>query len=400
MSKSVYRFATAPILTVACCAWLLGGCGDAGEVAPTPDTGVSAPDSSAALDTGPTAPDQAAMSDTQPPPAGKAITAPNKVWTWVGFPEARCANDTPTGIGVNLNSASDKVLIFLKGGGQCHNYQECVVDKQATDLDGFDESKLQSTLKVYKGILDRGSPVNVFADWNLVFVPYCTGDFHAGNRYSATTQQHHVGHKNLLAYLARLVPTFAKAKQVVLAGTSAGGFGATLNYHWVQQAFGAIPVDMIADSGPMADEQYLHPNLQSTLRSTWGLDPTMPPDCASCTTGYLDDLLGYLGKTYPERRFGLVTSLGDATIRRFYAEGLVPAKTDITAAEYQAGLDHLADTVLAPYPNWKVFYVPGEGHVFVTRGLGFKKTTVDGLGLSSWTQQLVGGSTAWRSARP
>ncbi|MBL1135963.1 MAG: hypothetical protein HND46_11645 [Chloroflexi bacterium] len=32
------------------------------------------------------------------------------------------------------------------------------------------------------GIFDLENPENPFADYNMVFVPYCTGDVHIGNR--------------------------------------------------------------------------------------------------------------------------------------------------------------------------------------------------------------------------
>jgi hypothetical protein len=47
---------------------------------------------------------------------GQPITAPDRVWTWVPFPNAFCADGAPTGIGVNLASGSTRVLILPRGG--------------------------------------------------------------------------------------------------------------------------------------------------------------------------------------------------------------------------------------------------------------------------------------------
>src|SRR5690348_4731360 len=48
---------------------------------------------------------------------GAPITTPANQWTWVDFPEALCRDGSSTGIGVRLNPNSNKVAIYLEGGG-------------------------------------------------------------------------------------------------------------------------------------------------------------------------------------------------------------------------------------------------------------------------------------------
>ena len=97
------------------------------------------------------------------------------------------------------------------------------------------------------GILDRTNAANPVKDWSFVYVPYCTGDFHGGNNVTTVPgasgpPQHFVGYANVGMYLDRLVPTFHNATRILLAGLSAGGFGAVFNYARVAEAFGATPV--------------------------------------------------------------------------------------------------------------------------------------------------------------
>ena len=56
---------------------------------------------------------------------GAPITAADKTWTWVDFPGAKCRDGSDTGIGVNFNAASDKVMIYMEGGGACYNAITC-----------------------------------------------------------------------------------------------------------------------------------------------------------------------------------------------------------------------------------------------------------------------------------
>src|SRR5690349_8408075 len=57
--------------------------------------------------------------------AGDPISAPNETWTFVPVPDAHCGNGTSTGIGVNLTDRSNRVLIFLAGGGACWEAAAC-----------------------------------------------------------------------------------------------------------------------------------------------------------------------------------------------------------------------------------------------------------------------------------
>src|ERR1700683_4943900 len=86
------------------------------------------------------------------------------------------------------------------------------------------------------GFFDRTAAANPFKDYSYVYVPYCTGDNFAGAnvvQYGGMTAMH-VGFRNVSAFLSRIVPTFPAATHVVLAGSSAGGFGAIFNWGQTQ----------------------------------------------------------------------------------------------------------------------------------------------------------------------
>ena len=74
-----------------------------------------------------------------------------------------------------------------------------------------------------------------FADASYVFVPYCTGDLHAGSAMAVyqvdgqPTVTYHFGARNLDLYLERLSGSFPRVDHAWLVGESAGGFGTLFN---------------------------------------------------------------------------------------------------------------------------------------------------------------------------
>jgi hypothetical protein len=56
---------------------------------------------------------------------GMPIMATDNTWTWVPFADTKCRSGTPAGIGVNMQSTSKRLMIYLEGGGACFDSQTC-----------------------------------------------------------------------------------------------------------------------------------------------------------------------------------------------------------------------------------------------------------------------------------
>jgi hypothetical protein len=332
---------------------------------------------------------------------GDPITADPLTWTWVPFDDAFCMNGSATGIGVSLNPGSTRVMILLEGGGACFEPVSCA---GVANPDGFDAAKFESYRGALgRGVFDRDDTTNPMADWSFVYVPYCTGDIHGGTNESGAGGRMHVGYRNMTAYLRRLVPTFAGASQVLLAGRSAGGLGTIVNYMQVQEAFDCVPVDVFDDAGPVLPDDILRACLQRTVRDAWNLDSIVPADCPQCTCadgGGLSWIFPYLAARYPERRFGLASATADLTFRMFYGYGLSPMcnfPQNMPGAQYESGLLGLRE-MLAPYDNFETFYVPGEQHTFSYESLSLASSS--GTSLDTWVRQLVDGDPTWTDVGP
>jgi hypothetical protein len=137
--------------------------------------------------------------------------------------------------------------------------------------------------------------------------------------------QQFVGYHNMQKFTSRIVPTFKnKVNEVILTGSSAGGFGASLNYSMVQDAFENVPVKVVDDSGPPFHDKYMPVCMQKRWREMWGLNDSLPPDCTECRQadgGGLVKMADFYLRKHPNLAIGIVSSYRDEIIRDFYAMG-------------------------------------------------------------------------------
>ena len=150
------------------------------------------------------------------------------------YPNSKCLDGTPYGLyfrpSPTTASAMDKSrwMIVLNGGGLCTHESDCT-SRSKTDLGSsnafapvynMDDNALTST--------DTRSP---FSQVNKVFMPYCSGDMHAGQRITAdnsTFGLYFSGYHNIVGALQHLSEKYAlntSGNTLVWGGGSAGGVG-------------------------------------------------------------------------------------------------------------------------------------------------------------------------------
>src|SRR4051812_15534557 len=177
-------------------------------------------------------------------------------WTWVDVPGMDCDDGSPTGVAVNpAPGGGGDLFIYFMGGGACWDASTCFVLN--TSVHGpFGQAQWDGTgAPSVAHALDRTRATNPFRDMSYVFVPYCTGDLHAGSNVATydvlgPRPFAHVGRRNVEALLPRLRATWPAPTRVVISGSSAGGFGATLNYDLFRRAYRDAQVALIDDAGP------------------------------------------------------------------------------------------------------------------------------------------------------
>jgi hypothetical protein len=187
------------------------------------------------------------------------------------------------------------------------------------------------------------------------------------------------------AFLKRIAPTFEDADRVVLTGSSAGGFGAAINYWRVKKYFGKTRVDLIDDSGPP------FPNDEMTYFDTWvaawDLQGAIAPDCTECANGNISAVLPHYSKTYPDARFSLLSYDHDNVISLFFA---------ISEAEFATTLESVTATQIDKTTNVKAFEVAGTEHTM----LGNIATTSGTTVLATWLSDMESDSASWTTVRP
>ena len=278
--------------------------------------------------------------------------APLDQWSFVPFSDTSCG-DPGTTAGISFYPSStvnnDHLLIYLLGGGLCYNYNTCYNMRSGEAAPGFGGGEVQRLQGFTVNNPPRVQPIlqndnaadgNPFADWSKVLVWYCTGDNHTGNHVTTykdpdghSHQINHVGYANMQKYLSRLKATFCASSactmpaptHVVVAGTSAGGWGAVWNFEQVRDTFGiaASNIQLIDDVGPYLRTPYWTQTMQSKMAlSWWGPGTaTIPTACAmagyNCDPrigGQFNALLGDLHTRFPQLRASLIEGMADGTI--------------------------------------------------------------------------------------
>jgi hypothetical protein len=121
---------------------------------------------------------------------------------------------------------------------------------------------------------------NPFAEYSVIYVPYCTGDAHIGDATTEYTPGLTVQHKGLAngtAALDHLVAAFPDAADVVVMGESAGSIAAPFYASLVSDRLPDARITVPADgSGAFPDG----PEVSGPTSAAWGVaadDSWSPP---------------------------------------------------------------------------------------------------------------------------
>jgi hypothetical protein len=356
--------------------------------------------SAACSDSGPTTADDAGAGDGGRDARGDAQLYP---WKAISVEGTLCRDGNQTGFGVSFNPDSHKLLIFMEGGGACFNEISCL---QNPDSWAPTDMRLASSLN-RNWILNRASDNNPFRDWNMVYIPYCSGDVHTGTTTSGYMGQPQQGFLNYKKDLAQIVSLFPTVDQVLLTGVSAGGFGVAWNWAYTQDAFGSTPVYALDDSGPPMGPDFLSACQQKRYGELWGWNGAVHPVCKDCDVSagnVVRPLVSAVLKTYTSTRLGLLSYDEDGTIKSFFAYGINncadwdsnPAPVYPTG-KYPMGLADIRQA-WAPYPHAAVYVVTGVNHTFLGSDIANVKTGP--ISMIDWIQDLVERSPAWVSVAP
>ncbi len=224
---------------------------------------------------------------------------PPEFGSWVKYepPGATCSDGSPYKFWVEFSETSDNVIIFFEGGGACWDYESCSGNggiRGAANPNGLpdthadaqrDIAGIQVGAREIYPLLNQDPDVSPMADWNKVFVPYCTGDVYSGDRtvtyedpdgIEDDVEFRHAGHPNILAMTEMLNDMFDTVPKLFVSGCSAGGAGAITNYFFLRTGIDGVQKGyLLDDSGPLYPDQAMTSRslaLHDRVRSSWDAD--------------------------------------------------------------------------------------------------------------------------------
>jgi hypothetical protein len=323
--------------------------------------------------------------------AAAVVAAPNK-WTWIDVPGSACDDGSPTGFAVNPGTGTD-LVIYFEGGGACWDYATCYVVNSATHGPVGQAQWNTRAAQINVGPFDRARATNPFRASSYAYIPYCTGDLHGGTHVQAytaladTRQHHHVGRKNAELFLQRIRATWPGATRVVVSGTSAGGFGATLNYDLIRGAFPAAKMALVDDAGPLLEKEGIPYTVRGPWFTSWHLGDTVDGLCPDCRND-LSSLYSVLSRKYPADRMALLSAVQDPVIAVYFS---------LSLQQFEASLRATVRNRFDGTQNVRAFLVAGTQHGLLPTSA---TTASAGTTLESWLGALVGGAAGWATVAP
>ena len=273
----------------------------------------------------------------------------------------------------------EKVVLFFQDGGACFSAETCAPDGglyNTTISEGPGEG----------GIFDFADERNPFADYSVVYVPYCTGDVFIGNtttEYDSDLTIQHKGYVNGTAALDHLAAAFPGATDVVVMGESAGSVAAPLYAGLVSDRLPDTRITVVADgSGSYPDL----PELNSRIAAAWGTANTIPPwpENAGLTAEQwsLPGLFVQSGRHDPDIVFARHDYAYDAR-----QEPWLP-RLGVPTGDLLSRIDANEAQIEGAGVNLLSYVAPGVEHTVLSDGR-FYTEQVNGQPLLDWVTSLV-----------
>jgi hypothetical protein len=149
---------------------------------------------------------------------------------------------------------SKNLVVYFEGGGACWDSLTCTfpIADVPPQVPQFFYPALGPEVNpaTYDGIFRFDNAANPVKDWDFVYIPYCTADVHTG---SVTRLYHNVGNPaiplppvftikhrgfdNFMVVLDWIKAHVDSPQRVLVAGSSAGGYGASANFPWLASTY-------------------------------------------------------------------------------------------------------------------------------------------------------------------
>jgi hypothetical protein len=324
--------------------------------------GCGSDDGAAPSKSGPAVP--CAPDETGPIPTDRCTTDAKdtslpqcNTWIKVEPPGAVCGDGSQYKFFVSYSNTSNDVLMEFEPGGACWDYESCSGTggiRGAANPHGIADDHMSSYQ--YLPLLNptpTEANSNPTKDYNKVFVSYCTGDIHTGNKVATYTSEgpvdggkgpggtdsltfNHAGHADTLKVIDWMADTFKSVPKLLVSGCSAGGAGALLNYAFVRFGMGAAVQCsyLLDDSGPIFHGDGPSKALEAKVSASWNTDPIfdelneqIPIDVAALKKDY-GRINEWIAKSFPKDRLAITAYRMDFNYSLYSYQRFFPNPTE------------------------------------------------------------------------
>ena len=308
-------------------------------------------------------------------------------WDKVALPGTVCGNGSQYKFFVHKStSGSQNLIFFFEGGGACWDYDTCsgragIIG--AANPNGITDDYMQQFTAKYvspvvngadPGLPGRSRTDLVTKDWNIVYMPYCTGDVHVGNNTATypdlTGQQppltwHHAGYTNTTAAIQYAKGRFPSVQKLLVTGYSAGGTSTSASYYFVRKGIQPARGYLLNDSGPIylaaSSNDFSWP-LHTKIRQSWNLDSVFSQFPASFDRNNLGTINRMVATEFPNDQLAYTGYTRDYNYSRFsYERFYTPNDKESVEAKWKVDQDKLV-TQMNQYTNYS-YFIPYERQI-------------------------------------
>jgi len=291
-----------------------------------------------------------------------------------------------------------KLLIMLQGGGACwQGFFRCNI---------FAEVQAPPVPRV--GIWDFDSRDNPFADYSIVYMPYCDGSVFGGDNDVVDTSfpggvRRHRGLRNLSAGMDLAKATFPNASRITVAGSSAGGVGAAAFAPFLVRFLYGNTVQHLTvfnDAGPIVIN-LAAADAVAARAADWDFAKFFPASCTACSaSGQQTAIIEWRLDNDSTIREAFYETDGDATNIGFASANLpgffdplppiIPFPNGLSQTQYRALILAEHGALNAAFPDrYKRFIVSGDSSHTALQSSLFYSQDADGVPLNEWTDDFL-----------
>jgi hypothetical protein len=203
---------------------------------------------------------------------------------WYRYKLEGCkASDGSPFYGYYKKGTVNKLVVYFAGGGASWGEESAARPQDfkvmLSGKEGYYFPRLEGWLDlVFTGVVAPRDSRNPFNDWNFIYVPYVSADFHTGNNdfpYTGLDGQPHVlfhhGAENLQRILEASPVEFRSPEQLFITGESAGAFGCVANAARIAKFFPACTDITVYSDG----SQCRYPRFKEVVRDVWKAEPAL-----------------------------------------------------------------------------------------------------------------------------